>query len=121
MSTVNVRPSLDAAATVSYLLHGHDGMQGDRAAAFAISVTDEDQTPEAFTARAQMLARANGRKVELQSYVLAFHPDEFDVAIQEDLDRIRDVAVKFVERMHSADYLVAVHSDSAGGHGALPS
>lgn len=64
-----------------------------------------------------MLAGVHGRKVELQSYVLAFAPDEFDVTVPDDLDRIRDIAIKLTERMHTADYLIVVHADSAGHHG----
>ncbi|MBK0332052.1 relaxase/mobilization nuclease domain-containing protein [Brachybacterium sp. MASK1Z-5] len=118
MSTINVRPSKDAVASVRYVLHGHDGKQGNRASAFAISVSgDPDAGPDEFATRALGFAQAKGRKNQLQSYVLAFHPDEFDVTDMQDMERIRDVAVKLVERMHSADYLIAVHADSAGGHG----
>lgn len=74
-------------------------------------------SPTDFVDRAKLLTRVHGRKIELYSYVLAFHPDEFDVTVQADLDRIRDVAVELAGRMHSADYIIAVHNDSAGGHG----
>lgn len=118
MSTINVRPSTDAAASVRYVLHGHDGKQANRAAAFAISVAGSFfASPEEFVARATGFAQARGRKNHLQSYVLAFHPDEFDVSDAQDMERIRDVSVVLAERMHSADYLIAVHADSAGGHG----
>lgn len=125
MSTVNVRPSRDAAASVNYVLYGNsrevrvrlvaDGTT--RAAAFRLSVATGDVTTAAFVTRAEHLAQAHGRKNMLYSYVLAFHPDEFDVSAPGDMERIADVASELVERMHSADYLVVVHADSLGGHG----
>lgn len=127
MSTINVRPSRDAAGSAAYVLYGHgykgrvkllSGELRTRAGSFAIRVAgDNTATPLAFVERAQALASAHGRKNQLQSYVLAFSPDEFDVTKQEDLDRIRDVAVELAERMHSADFMVVVHADSAGKHG----
>ena len=125
MSTVNVRPSTNAAGAVGYILYGRDPevrrellrVGSTRAAAYAMSMVDGGTTPAEFIACAEAHAAAHGRTNQLQSYVLAFHPDEFDVTSQADLERIRDVAVELAERMHSADYMVAVHSDSAGGHG----
>lgn len=124
MSTINVRPSRDAAGSVNYVLYGSSETRREqliangetRAAAFAISMADGGTTPAAFVDRAERLAATHGRQVQLQSYVLAFHPDEFDVTSQDDLDRVRDVAAELVERMHSADYMVVVHADAAGGH-----
>lgn len=125
MSTVNVRPSRDAAASVSYVLYGNStklrvrlvATGSTRAAAIRLSVVAEDATPAAFIARAERLAEAHGRKNMLYSYVLAFHPDEFDVSASNDMQRIADVARGMAERMHSADYMVVVHADSIGGHG----
>lgn len=124
MSTINVRPSTSALGSVSYVLYGHDSerekqlkLDGQtRAASFAMKATGNISTPAEFVERADLLAQVHGRKNQLQSYVLAFHPDEFDVSQPKDLDRVRDVAVQLVERMHSADYMVVVHKDSAGGH-----
>jgi hypothetical protein len=125
MSTVNVRSSRDAAGAVNYVLFGNSRERRaaliqtgqTRAAAFAISVAgDHGASPAAFIERTEIMAAVHGRKVELQSYVLAFAPDEFDVTDPDDLQRVLDVSVKFVERMHTADYLIAVHADSAGGH-----
>ncbi|MCC9192734.1 relaxase/mobilization nuclease domain-containing protein [Arthrobacter sp. zg-Y916] len=126
MSTINVRSSRDAAGAVNYVLYGNSKERRaelittgqTRAAAFAISVAgDHSASPAAFIERTEMLAAVHGRKVELQSYVLAFSPDEFDVTDPDDLERIRDVAVVLIGRMHSADYLIVVHADSAGHHG----
>lgn len=126
MSTINVRSSRDAAGAVNYVLYGNSKERRaelitagqTRAAAFAISVAgDHSASPAAFIERTEMLAAVHGRKVELQSYVLAFSPDEFDVTDPADLERIRDVAVVLIGRMHSADYLIAVHADSSGRHG----
>lgn len=125
MSTINVQPSKDAAASVAYVLYGNDKAFREqlrsrgqtRAAAFALSMSNGSTSPAAFVARAQRLAKSTGRRNELYSYVLAFHPDEFDVASPTDMDRIRDVAAKLAKQMHSADHLVVVHADSAGGHG----
>jgi hypothetical protein len=125
MSTVNVRSSRDAAGAVNYVLYGNSRQRRaeliaagqTRAAAFAISVAgDHGASPAAFIERTEMMAAVHGRRVELQSYVLAFSPDEFDVTDPDDLDRVLDVAVKLAERMHTADYLIAVHADSAGRH-----
>ncbi|WP_079552716.1 relaxase/mobilization nuclease domain-containing protein [Arthrobacter sp. 49Tsu3.1M3] len=125
MSTVNVRSSRDAAGAVNYVLFGNSRERRadliesgrTRAAALAISVTgDHTASPARFIERTEMMAAARGRKVELQSYVLAFAPDELDVTDPDDLKRVLDVSIKLVERMHTADYLIAVHADSAGGH-----
>ncbi|XBH22249.1 relaxase/mobilization nuclease domain-containing protein [Jonesiaceae bacterium BS-20] len=124
MSTINVRPSTSASGSVGYVLYGRDSEREQklkedgrtRAASFAMKMAGGASTPAEFVKRAERLAEAHGRKNQLQSYVLAFHPDEFDVTNQEDLDRVRDLAVELAERMHSADYMVVVHKDSAGGH-----
>lgn len=125
MSTINVQSSKDAAASVAYVLYGNDKRFRERlcsrgqtrAAALALSMQNGSTSPAEFVERAQRLAKAMGRTNELYSYVLAFHPDEFDVTRRADMVRIRDIAVKLAGRMHSADYLVVVHADSAGGHG----
>ena len=125
MSTINVQGSTDAAASTAYVLYGNDKTFRERlrsrgqtrAAAIALSMQNGSASPAEFVERAQRLAKAMGRKNELYSYVLAFHPDEFDVTSRADMERIRDIASKLTERMHSADHLVVVHSDSAGGHG----
>ncbi|MCG2621768.1 relaxase/mobilization nuclease domain-containing protein [Arthrobacter sp. I2-34] len=126
MSTINVRSSRDVAGAVNYVLFGNSKERRaeliktgqTRAAAFAISVAgDQGASPAAFIERTEMLARVHGRKVKLQSYVLAFPPDDFDVTKQDDLDRIRNIAVALIGRMHTADYLIVVHADSAGRHG----
>lgn len=124
MSTINVRPSKDAAGSVGYVLFGHGKDRREqllasgqtRAAAFALSMADGGTTPAEFVERAERLAEARGRRNMLYSYVLAFHPDEFDVTKPDDLNRVRDVAARLAERMHSADYMVVVHADAAGGH-----
>lgn len=119
MSTINVQPSTSAAGSTIYVVYGSKQGQRDgvnRAAAFAMRMASGGTTPEQFIERAERLTQAHGRKNETYNYVLAFHPDEFDVTKQADLDRVRDVAVELTESMHSADYLIAVHADSAGGH-----
>lgn len=123
MSVVTVQSSCNVAGSVDYLLYGrfkerqlHIDPGRTRAAAMAISIADGGGTPAEFVERAQALARRHGRKVEAYSYVQSFHPDEFDVASQEDLEKVRDVAVQLVKRMHSADYCIVVHADAAGGH-----
>ena len=125
MSTINVQPSKDAAASVAYVLYGNDKAFRERlrsrgqtrAAALALSMANGSTSPAEFVARAQRLAKATGRTNELYSYVLAFHPDEFDVTNPADMERIKVIAAKLAGRMHSSDHLVVVHSDSAGGHG----
>ena len=125
MSTINVQPSKDAAASVAYVLYGNDKQARERlrsrgqtrAAAIALSMQNGSTSPAQFVERAQRLAKAMGRTNELYSYVLAFHPGEFDVTDRDDMERIKEIAAKLAARMHSADYLVVVHSDSAGGHG----
>ncbi len=124
MSTINVKSSKSAASAVNYVLYGSDAKVRSRlksegrtrAAALAIHTADGASTPEQFLARAESLARLHGRKVEAYTYVLAFHPDEFDVTSQEDMQRVCDIAKKLTESMHSADYLIAVHTDSKGQH-----
>ena len=125
MSTIIVQPSKDAAASVAYVLYGNDKKFRERlrsrgqtrAAALALSMANGSTSPAEFVARAQRIAKAAGRTNELYSYVLAFHPGEFDVTNPADMERIKVIAAKLAGRMHSADHLVVVHSDSAGGHG----
>jgi len=125
VSTINVQPSKDAAASVAYVLYGNNKAFRERlrsrgqtrAAALALSMANGSTSPAEFVARAQRLAKATGRTNELYSYVLAFHPDEFVVTNIADMERIKAIAAKLAGRMHSADHLVVVHSDSAGGHG----
>lgn len=125
MSTISVQPSKDAAASVAYVLYGNDKQLRERlrshgqtrAAALALSMQNGSTSPAEFVTRAQRLAKTTGRKNELYSYVLAFHPNEFDVTSRADMERIKGIAAKLAVRMHSADHLVVVHSDSAGGHG----
>lgn len=125
MSTITVQSSKDASASTAYVLYGNDKTFRERlrsrgqtrAAAIALSMQNGSTSPAEFVERVQRLARATGRQNELYSYVLAFHPDEFDVTNRADMERIRDIASKLAGRMHSADHLVVVHADSAGGHG----
>src|SRR5690625_6269086 len=84
MSTVNVRPSSNAAGAVGYILYGRDPevrkellkVGSTRAAAYAMSMVDGGTTPSEFIACAEAHAAAHGRANQLQSYVLAFHRSE---------------------------------------------
>lgn len=124
MSTITVKSSRSAASAVNYVLYGSDAKVRSllmregrtRAAALAVHTADGPSTPEQFLTRAQTLARLHGRKVEAFTYVLAFHPDEFDVTKPEDMQRVCEVAQHLTEAMHSADYLIAVHTDARGHH-----
>lgn len=97
MSTVNVLSSRDAAGAVNYVLFGNSRERRaelveagrTRAAAFTISVAgDHGASPAAFSERTEMMAAVHGRKVDLQSYVLAFAPDGFDVTDPNDLNNL---------------------------------
>ena len=124
MSTINVKSSKSAASAVNYVLYGSDAKVRSlllregrtRASALAVHTADGPATPENFLARAQALARRHGRKVEAFTYVLAFHPDEFDVSDPAAMQKVCEVAKRLTESMHSADYLIAVHSDAKGHH-----
>lgn len=124
MSTINVKSSKSAASAVNYVLYGSDAKVRSlllregrtRASALAVHTADGPATPEQFLARAQALARRHGRKVEAYTYVLAFHPDEFDVSDPAAMQRVCEVAQRLTEAMHSADYLIAVHTDAKGHH-----
>lgn len=124
MSTINVKSSKSAASAVNYVLYGSDAKVRSlllregrtRASALAVHTAQGPATPENFLARAQALARRHGRKVEAVTYVLAFHPDEFDVTKPEDMQKVCEVAQRLTEAMHSADYLIAVHTDAKGHH-----
>lgn len=125
MSTLSCQSSTNPRGTTVYVWSGHgsgsvrdglDRVRGSRAVASAISMANGGSTPAEFIERAESVVEAHGRKIGMYTYVQAYHPDEFDVTNQWDLDRVRDIAVKLVESLHSADYLVAVHADSAGGH-----
>ncbi|MDO4791490.1 MAG: relaxase/mobilization nuclease domain-containing protein [Buchananella hordeovulneris] len=124
MSTVNVKSSRSAASAVNYVLYGSDARVRSllvkegrtRAAALAVHTADGPATPENFLARAQALTKRHGRKIEAFTYVLAFHPNEFDVSNPAAMQRVCEVAKRLTEAMHSADYLIAVHTDAKGHH-----
>lgn len=124
MSTINVKSSKSAASAVNYVLYGSDARVRSllmkegrtRASALAVHTADGPATPEHFLARAQALAKLHGRRVEAYTYVLAFHPDEFDVSDLAAMQRVCEVAKRLTESMHSADYLIAVHTDAKGQH-----
>lgn len=115
MSTISVQGVKNAGDLTQYLFHGHNS-KNSRAAAFALSMSGRFASVESFVAKAKEIARVNGRSNQLYSYVLAFHPDEFDVKSQRDLETVRDIACELAERMHDADYMVVVHDDADGGH-----
>jgi hypothetical protein len=120
MSTVNVVPSRDVAGSVSYALYGNDPVrrqehqvQGTtRAAALSSTIGN----PDDFVSIARANTKAHARRVEAYSYTQNFSPYEFDVHSQRDVQRVNELGVKLAERMHTADYLVVTHVDSAGGH-----
>lgn len=124
MSTINVKSSKSAASAVNYVLYGSDARVRSRlvkegrtrASALAAHTADGPATPEQFLARAQALTKRHGRKVEAYTYVLAFHPDEFDVSDPAAMQKVCEVAQRLAESMHSADYLIAVHTDAKGHH-----
>lgn len=123
MSIVNVKSSRCVASTVHYVLYG-SGKQGrqraaakqHRAAALSVSVANGSTDPSEFVRTTQAHNDACSRKVEAYTYILAFSPDEFDVHSSEDAQRVCDIAEMLTNRMHSADYLIAVHSDAKGHH-----
>lgn len=118
MSTVNVQPTTSARAAVTYALLGTGARRAEhtkdgttRAARFTCSM----ESPEAFVARAEQVS-AIGRRNEMYTYTQNFSPEEFDVNNPEHIQRVHDLGVKLAKRMNSADFLVATHTDSAGGH-----
>ncbi|MDY3093976.1 MAG: relaxase/mobilization nuclease domain-containing protein [Schaalia hyovaginalis] len=124
MSTITVKSSKSAASAVNYVLYGSDARVRSllvkegrtRAADLAVHTADGPSTPEHFLTRAQALTKLHGRKVQAYTYVLAFHPDEFDVSDPAAMQRVCEVAKRLTEAMHSADYLIAVHTDAKGQH-----
>lgn len=124
MSTITVKSSKSVYSAVNYVLYGSDAKVRSllmregrtRAAALAVHTADGPSTPEQFLTRAQTLARLHGRKVEAFTYVLAFHPDEFDVSDPAAMRRVCEVAKRLTVSMHMADYLIAVHTDAKGQH-----
>lgn len=119
MSTCNVQASHSAAASAEYALYGrgeknsrHKTMGTNRAAAMACTL----ESPEVFVQRAEALATAHSRKVEVYSYTQNFSPDEFDAKDHAHAQRVNELGVRLAERMHSADHLVVTHADSLGGH-----
>ena len=120
MSTVNVQPTTNARSAVAYALYGTSGGRYQR-------FEDEDKDtrtewytcsmgkPKALVARAEQVS-AIGRRNEMYTYTQNFSPEEFDVNNPEHIQRVHDLGVKLAKRMHSADFLVVTHTDSAGGH-----
>lgn len=124
MSVVDVRGSQNAAGSLEYGLFSNDPSEKvrhlengtNRAAALTVTMATGETNPEAFVRRASALAGAHGRKNEAYSYTQNFSPEEFDVNNLEHVQRVHELGVKLVERMHTADYAVVTHTDSAGGH-----
>lgn len=124
MSTVNVKASGSAAGSIGYALYGNDAAVREqhltdgttRATALTVAMVGEASTAEQFVLRAETLARARGRSIELYSYTQNFSPDEFDVTGAKDVQRVHELGVKMAQGMHSADHLVVTHTDSIGGH-----
>lgn len=118
MSTVNVQPTTSARAAVTYALFGmSDRHRRDLNAVPTRTewYTYSMESPEALVARAEQI-RAIGRRNEMYTYTQNFSPEEFDVNNPEHIQRVHDLGVKLAKRMNSADFLVATHTDSAGGH-----
>ncbi len=117
MAVVSVQGVTNAGGLIRYLFHGHGQEDTSRAVAFALSMPGEDEpSVEAFVAKAKRLALLNGRKNQLYSYVQSFSKAEFSVTSMRDLETVRDIACLLAESMHSADYMVVVHDDAAGGN-----
>lgn len=119
MSVVKILPGLSAQSSVAYVLYGRGSENArhvregtTRAAAYACSM----DSPAEFIERASALAMSNGRKNEVYNLIQSWSADEFDVTRPEDLEQVRDEAVKLAEAAYCADYLVAVHADASGGH-----
>lgn len=119
MSVVNVRPSLSASDSVEYALYGVGKTKlanlragTTRAVALTCSVGD----PAAFVTLAHDIARAKSRKIEAYSYVQSFASTEFDINNPDDIKRVHDLGVALAQKMHTADFVVVTHTDSAGGN-----
>ena len=118
MSTVNVQPTTSARAAVTYALFGmSDRHRRDLNAVPTRTewYTYSMESPEAIVTRAEQVS-AIGRRNEMYTYTQNFSPEEFDVNNPEHIQRVHDLGVKLAKRMNSADFLVATHTDSAGGH-----
>ena len=119
MSTVNVQPTTSARAAVTYALFGmSDRHRRDLNAVPTRTewYTYSMESPEAIVTRAEQVS-AIGRRNEMYTYTQNFSPEEFDVNNPEHIQRVHDLGVKLAKRHEQCpDFLVATHTDSAGGH-----
>lgn len=123
MSTIKHKASKSGESSIDYAFYGDSGALKarhlaagtSRVAAFRSSFGDVPT--EAVRDLIVAAAEGHGRKLQLHTYTISFHPDEFDVSNPEHLERIADVGERLSKKMHSAGYVVVVHADADGGHG----
>ena len=119
MSVTDVKSDYDVSASVDYLLFGVGAKKEKHRAAGTNRLQPgfycDAPSVEAFVTLADALARKNSRKIQAQSYVLSFPPQEFDVTRQADLQGVGDAGFLFAKKMHpNSPCLVVVHADGIG-------
>jgi len=119
MSVTDVKSDYDVGASAEYLVFGMGAKKRKHRAAgtnrLAPGFYCDAPSVEAFVALGHELAKRNRRKVQAQSYVLSFPPNEFDVDEPADLQLVGDAGFLLAKKMHpNSACLVVVHSDGKG-------
>lgn len=122
MSTTHIKKVANAYAAADYQLYGskytdvyrNNKKHGtDRVAALSMDAESTDQ----FIDRAQALAGAHGRKVEVLSVIQSFEKTEMDPADPDDVQRVNAMGYALAKKMYPhSDTHVVTHTDGHGGH-----
>lgn len=122
MSTTHIKKVANAYAAADYQLYGskytdvyrNNKKHGtDRVAALSMDAESTDQ----FIDRAQALAEANGRKIEVLSIVQSFEKTEMDPGDPDDVQRVNAMGYALAKKMYPhSDTHVVTHTDGHGGH-----
>ncbi|MCU1419881.1 MAG: hypothetical protein JWR57_1050 [Mycetocola sp.] len=119
MSITDVKSEYDVRASAEYLVFGVGAKKKQHKAAGTNRITpgfycDAPSVAE-FVAMGERLAKRNSRRVQAQSYVLSFSPEEFDVDSPADLQRVGDAGFLLAKKMHPhSPCLIVVHADGKG-------
>ncbi|MDN6704568.1 relaxase/mobilization nuclease domain-containing protein [Corynebacterium glyciniphilum] len=122
MSTTHIKKVANSFAAVDYQLYGskhtdryrnNKRLGTDRVAALSMDAESTDQ----FIDRAQALAEANGRKVEVLSILQSFEKTEMDPDDPDDVQKVNAMGYALAKKMYpNSDCHVVTHTDGHGGH-----
>ena len=124
MSVTKVRATKNIAASIDYLTHGagKDRKNNLEAGTYRIAgmycdLGGGSEALEMMRRKAAWIAQEHpARKVEGQTYVQSFAPDEFDVNDELDQKIVTELGLQLAKKMHpNSDCLVVTHTDGEAG------